>query len=211
MTIQEQQSPHKAWKHDNGCAFITSDTWFLGECDGYRLSISEADLGMSDPQLIPITARSIAQYQFTHFIPEDFEKRYKDLQIVEVGAGLAEFSPHMTTIATKKPIVIEQANYHALRNLFVTAKHQGVPEAQIPTVDMLLDRIDTLLDPTKIRLFNMSIFEAVRHHGDELRGVGDIVLDVFGAVQYAKPWVNKQRVDEIENHFLSKSWWKGLK
>jgi len=211
MGETERSENTRVFRHnENGCNYTVTNQWFLGECNGTRLSIGQADIGLTDKSDIPITARTIGQYRFTNFIPEDFEKRYKDLQIVEIGAGLAEFSPHMATITTKKPIVIDSADYKSIRQLLMTARQHETPAIQIPTVDMLLQRVNTLLDPTKITLYNMPLLEAYAKHKEELRGVADVVLDVFGAIQYTKPWNNKLLVEEVEQHFLLKSWWQGL-
>lgn len=210
MAAPELLTPPRQVLTENDCSYTATKQLLTGDCNGYHLFINERDIGISDPNSIPITARSVSMYTCDNFIPPDFEERYKGLQIVEVGAGLAEFSPYMAHIATKKPIVIDPADYRTIRNLLVTAKQYDMPAMQIPTVDMLVHRIDTLLDPTKIRLYNMSLLDAVSAHPQELKGVADIVLDVFGAVQYPRPWAAKSQIDEIEGHFLSKAWWKGL-
>lgn len=207
---KEQEQHPQTYVFDQDCAFVISPSSCLATHKGYRLILSDTELGILHPRAYPITARSIASYISMNAIPSDFETRYRNLQLLEVGAGLAEFTPHMAQRQENKPIIIDSANYPALLHLLAQSTHQPIPETQRSAVNLLIKRITTILDPKEITLYNMSLLDAVTEFPDKLRGCADVVLDVFGATLYTDGSSTKAKVEEIEQHFLSRHWWNGL-
>lgn len=202
MNLPEQETSARGY--DNNRQAVS----FIDHDHGYTLHMAEGSIAILSPDGHPITARYVDEYVFYGHVPADFRERYASCQIVEVGAGLAEFSPYMATIAEKRPIVIDPADYRTIRSLLQNAQEKPLEDGQRTMVQMLLDRIAILLDPTKIQLFSESILDIPRHE-TTLRGVGDIVLDVHGGIQCI-PIEHLQKVYEIEEHFLSKQWWEKI-
>lgn len=118
---------------------------------------------------------------------------------IDVGAGLAEWIPELSRRTGARGTIIDPAPYERIRDmlLFVVNplnymrilqdQHPGfLPEFESvtkPRLYKLLSRIETILDPSKVRLINQTLGEAIRNCRD-LQHCADVVIDVMGAGFY---------------------------
>lgn len=189
----------------NDCTLVRIGNRLEGTYRDYQITTDQHATGVIYQHADPITARSVAQYIQDHAIPENFAAAFQNKQVVEIGAGLAEFSPFWATIATVKPIIIDPVDYRSIQHLLATMQPYSLDiEQHAPTIETLMQRITTILDPTKVTLFNMTVEQAKYEHGTTLRGIADIVIDARGAYVNV-PTIEQPYVKEIETQFLPKN------
>ncbi|OGM10943.1 hypothetical protein A2Z22_03685 [Candidatus Woesebacteria bacterium RBG_16_34_12] len=144
--------------------------------------------------------RSISEYE-ERVIPKGLAEEIvnKDLQLVEPGAGLAEFVPKIALQARKRPIVIDPLDYEAIRSLLEGAQEiRKVNQENRQLIQELLRRIDIYLDPGLVRLFNMNLDQACKEY-PYLEGIADIVVDVGGPLLYSD---DPEKTYQLESNWL---------
>lgn len=100
-------------------------------------------------------------------------------QVVDVGAGLGEFVPKLAAQNPEcKPIVIDPVNYDLMAEMLEFARPY-VGLWHLPRLNELSSRCATILDSSKVTLYNTFLSEALKNN-PQLREVGDLVVDNFG-------------------------------
>ena len=161
------------------CRLVISDRNVSGMGDIFFYTGALQDKRLP-PSEMPITCRSYEEY----LEALDHPKVNPDFQYAEVGIGIGGFIPHLIqTFNGKikhKPIAIDPAEYNVMKRLleFALTRKDLRPESA-EKMRTFLGRIEIITDPSKVRLFNMKLGEAVRTH-PELRHCADVVIDVAG-------------------------------
>ena len=109
--------------------------------------------------------------------------RISDVQYLEVGAGLGEFIPFAAEQVCVKPVVIDPANYHLMRRMLREALDFNLSYVIKDRINVVLKRCNTILDPSKVVLFNWTMEEALIKH-PELNGIADVVVENWGPTLY---------------------------
>lgn len=100
-------------------------------------------------------------------------------KVVDVGAGLGGFIPKLVAQKPKyKPVVIDPANYDLMAEMLEFSRPY-IGSEHLARLDELISRCSTILDSSKVILYNTFLGEALKYN-PELRGVADIVVDNFG-------------------------------
>lgn len=189
---------------------VAPDKIRLGD---YELTISPTALDFmhwadqSQDKIFQVTFRSITEYEDKGIIPRGLVREVvgSDLQVVESGAGLAEFVPYIALNSRKKPIVIDPLNYSVINDLLVIALNKFATEQNVTLIQRLLQRIDIYQNPKLVTLYNMTLNEACKRN-PHLQGIADVVLDVNGALLYSdKP----QEAYQLESDWLLKKYPRG--
>jgi len=137
-----------------------------------------------DGRIIPVTWRSIQDYEGNTDIPRGFiqSARTLGLQVVEVGAGLAEFIPELALHQERRPIVIEPIDYRRLIDMLSEASSHELIDSDRALVSQVVKRARIYADPRLVRLYPVGIEKIKRYK--ELRGIADVVIDVVGGLIY---------------------------
>jgi hypothetical protein len=147
-------------------------------------------LGIHDDRYEPhawITSRSTQRY-FEFFSNQSLDKE-SGPQFVELGAGLGGFIPDLVRCQESllPPIVIDPIDYTWVRTqlteLLSLSEVQCLGEQVRRDVEELLCRCDAYMSP-RVRHLQMPLRQAFQKHRDELIGIGDAVLDLYGATTY---------------------------
>jgi hypothetical protein len=155
--------------------------------------------------MCPITHRSFSEYQELYKIPEGFVPE-PDKQYLEVGAGLGEFVPkivrELDDRLSNRPVVIDPVDYGLLIEMLYIATEEGMDEENDLVGRELTGRARIITDSEKVKLYNLTLEEAVRNH-PELTGCADLVVDCAGASSYSR---NTALVSELEKLLLKENW-----
>lgn len=109
-----------------------------------------------------------------------------DCQYLEIGAGLGGFIPHVVECmrrSSPRPIVIDQADYVLMKEMLQEASMMDLGQEISERLQVLIQRCDLYLDPSKVRLVNTTLGQAVKQHPD-LKEVADVVVQESGANLY---------------------------
>lgn len=126
-----------------------------------------------------------------------------NLQYVEIGAGLAEFIPNMVQRYSMlhRPIIIDPADYTLMKAMMQHAKNLDIGERMHERLETLIKRCDVILDPSKVRLINAFLGQAM--HKFDLDGIADVVIDHCGATLYKfTEYAEEDEVREFERRLL---------
>jgi hypothetical protein len=130
-----------------------------------------------------ITARDMGEYD--NEVKDLIIK--PDLQYLEVGAGLGEFTPSIIRKFNGellyRPIVIDPVNYDVMYSLIKFAKNLTNDNLMNVKLKELQDRCEIILDNTKVNLINLTLENALKTHPELVR-VADVVVDNVGASHY---------------------------
>ena len=127
------------------------------------------------------------------------------LQYLEVGAGLGEFTPLVVrNNPINKPIVIDPANYPLMLDLLRSAYKKNLKRELKERIGVLQERCETLLNPHKVNLINLTLEQALEQH-PELNGIADVVVDNFGAIHYSSYTKEERRQAIFRERRLTKS------
>ncbi len=144
----------------------------------YTFSSHIFEVPKPDGEHCLVTARDMSGYKA--LIRNHQQSR--ELQYIDVGAGLGEFTPNLIRKFDSlpyKPIIIDPFNYDLATEMMEYA-FDKVPEISQPRLIELLDRIRIIKDKNKIRLINTKLSEAIVNF-PEIMGISDVVLDSHGA------------------------------
>lgn len=155
---------------------------------------------------MPVYYRSLSEYVTTTSMPRDICESIAQngQQLIDVGAGLAELAPKVAVLKGRKPIVIEPLNYDYIQKLLSKARRKNLSEENIVLVDQLLERVAVYLDPSLIHLIPLTVQDAQVRYFNELQGVGDVVVDVAGAIKYSGSIETHRVVHDLEKDWLVK-------
>lgn len=159
----------------------------------YRLSVDYEGLSIVQfgeqigDSITAIKYRGIANYERFRDIPRGFVDKVvsEGLQLIEVGAGLAELVPAIALRTRIRPIVIDPLDYRAIEILLRQARDEVADEENSLLIERLLGRVAVYRDPSLVNLLNMTLEEACQRYPD-LFGIADVVIDVCGANLYSK-------------------------
>jgi hypothetical protein len=131
------------------------------------------------------------------------------IQVVEIGPGLGEFVPTVAQSKMPMPIAIDVINYEDL----LKEMTQYLPQIEddktaYEELTELIRRCKIMLDPSKVKLINFCLEDAIVRH-PELIDSADILVDLLGAFAYPKNWANfgshknsKERFVQAQNRVL---------
>ena len=175
------------------------------EFDKDKVQIKNIDIRFSldigGPEQMVVYERGLSDYllNFGYF------RMDPNFQYLEVGAGLGGFIPFLVNESSQrpvsKPIVIDPANYLLMSQMLEYAKGLDLDAEINEYLDKLMGRAQTILDPQKVHLVNMKLGEALESK-PELRGVADVVIDLYGPANY--PWTEISGQQGIDNEGLAK-------
>lgn len=133
-----------------------------------------------------VSARTIAQYEEWGCTPQHAVTSLaaSRAQVIDVGAGLSEFAATLALHTPTKPIIIDPLPYEKVDALFADAYPASSRRAK-EVITTLRKRIETILNPEKITLYNMTIQHAIMDHPDALIHSADVVIDCKGPGHYA--------------------------
>jgi hypothetical protein len=136
-----------------------------------------------------VSSRSITEYDVPPFNPVSTH------QYVEIGAGVGEFTPWLVSVMPDgpRPIIIDPAPYGILLLELQECKPFLRNEHQIKKADVIEQRLKTILDPLKVRLYQKTLVNAIREHL-ELWQCADFIVDHAGAIEWGK--ITERLTDE---------------
>lgn len=128
---------------------------------------------------------------------KEYPKEIRELEInpvfqyIEVGAGLAEFIPSIISEWNGKllhmPIIIDPADYQLMQDMLLHAKDIYVDKPVKERLEVILERASIILDPTKVRLVNTTLGQALLRYS-WLEEIANVVIDFNGANMYFEPY-----------------------
>lgn len=134
-------------------------------------------------------------------------RQNKRFQYVEVGSGLGGFAPYVSQYSFihggPKPIIIDPINYRAFADVIKYAmdldigaisNDQNLSVSLNDRLKTFLERCNYLTDTQRVRHVRSTLEGALRKDRS-LIGVGDVLVDIFGAWHYSK---NKDRTALVE-------------
>ena len=135
---------------------------------------------------MPVYYRSADEYVDRTGMPTNIVKTIvqNQLQLVEVGAGIAELAPSIARAGGKRPIVIDPLNYQAIFSLLQKACKKNISNENKRIARTLMERVSLYLDPRAIELMPLTLQQAYLQFGQKLSGIADVVVDVAGAIYY---------------------------
>lgn len=143
-----------------------------------------------------VTARAYDEY------PEYVRSIPNDATVIEVGAGLGNFMPTLTTSHQGRLIVIDPFDYSAARRMLEFAKGLSLTPWQHNYVEDLIDRCDTYLKTDKIQLVSSTLGQSLQRH-PQLEGTADIVVDFFGPMIHPGfEGSDEEHVENLERRLL---------
>jgi len=181
---------------DRFIVYDETDTYRL-HYDGYkcRLPIEMRDL-LADKyfnfrvkfpgvqRLVTISARDIeGAYgkSYHESVAELTEQLNPLVQVIEVGAGLGEFTPVMAERMKTRPIVIDPADYVLMNEMLYFARDEVKIPDHIEQLDEIIRRSEIICDDAKVRLVNTTLGDALEKFPD-LHGKADLVIDNYGVI-----------------------------
>jgi len=173
--------------------------------NNYRLSYAGGSMQMGYYYLdrfVYITWSPIAEYEKMGAIPRGLVERaaHENINILEVGGGLAELTPALGLRAKVKPILVDPIDYNAVLRLFDQALVRNIHKSRKQLIQELIKRIAIITNPNHVHFFNTSLEEAVLYH-PELHRTQDVVVDLAGALFYSS---DPQLIWGIEKKWLPK-------
>jgi hypothetical protein len=138
----------------------------------------------------PITARDCDAYNWWEQLNPG-----PDEHVVEVGAGLGQFATYIADLYNPidgfdpaarfiPPTVIDPTDYRTMQEMLQASKAH-VPLPMIEDVDEIIRRCNTVLNPERITLINMTLGTAIHEHPELLKSA-DVVVDNYGASRWSK-------------------------
>lgn len=123
-----------------------------------------------------------------------------DLLYLEVGPGLGEFIPRLVKEykLKQKIIAIEPSDFNIMRKMLTYAKSLPLKEKIKDRLDILIERCDIILDPSKVILINRTLNEAAESN-THIIGTADVLVDNFSATYYSK---YREWMIDLEYKFL---------
>jgi len=124
-------------------------------------------------------------YGYSAAVQELLQKPEPQLQYLEIGAGLGEFIPKLVQFnIDKKPIVIDPAPYPIMEEMLRHIQPYITAQVHQERCAALLGRAAIIQDSSKVILINTTLGEALKNH-PELKGIGDIIIDNYGAIKWS--------------------------
>lgn len=129
------------------------------------------------------------------------KKPKKNLQYIEIGAGLGEFVPKITkeNNLNYKPMIIDPANYNLLGDMLIYFQNKFQCNKHEEELSELIERCDIISDSSKVILFNKTLSQTLKYH-QNLSEKGDIVIDNYGPSFWEgmEKNLNLNQVDKLE-------------
>jgi|GEM_PF-5785904 hypothetical protein len=186
---------------------------------GYDFSVSkkarEASFTCKRPgQDLTITCRDMWEYvRALGNIPIR-----RNLKYVEIGTGVGALVPDIVKTGVKsRPTVIDPADYGLMLAMLFEARDRLAGSRQVRYINELVERVEIILDPSKVVLVNQKLGEAYQSRPD-LAESADVVIDnlgpcfypsteILGASNLGDSWNRDKAVENIislEAKFLRK-------
>lgn len=161
VKIRDENKGYSLFVNSDNNAFFANDSWFIFECSGVD---------------VLITGRDIKDYK-------KVKPLNRELQYLELGPGLGEFTPYASDSCSKKPIAIDVANYDIVIEMlefsltmdFSTKTHDRTRE--------LLRRCHIIKDKDRVDFYNMHMSEALEKY-PYLEGIADVIVENYGPRTY---------------------------
>lgn len=104
----------------------------------------------------------------------------RNLQYIEVGAGLGEFIQKLIDAQIdKRPIVIDPAPYGIMQEMLEYILPIVEIETHYERCLKLIERAKLMQNAEKVNLINLTLKDAILQH-PEIKGIGDILVDNYG-------------------------------
>ena len=180
-------------------------TAYLPQVGGSELAIKNITDRLPEVHFDLITSRpskNLPEYEKMGAIPRGLVERaaHENINILEVGGGLAELTPALGLRAKVKPILVDPIDYNAVLRLFDQALVRNIHKSRKQLIQELIKRIAIITNPNHVHFFNTSLEEAVLYH-PELHRTQDVVVDLAGALFYSS---DPQLIWGIEKKWLPK-------
>jgi len=122
----------------------------------------------------------------------------KNLQYIEVGAGLGELIPKLIGAQIdKRPIVIDPAPYGIMQEMLEYILQLVEIQTHHERCLKLIERAKLMQDQDKVNLINLTLKDALDQH-PEIKGIGNILIDNYGGVTGSTSKIGN-RPDDILN------------
>jgi len=159
----------------------------------YRLHL-RTDPKATSETMVAFTVGELNELRITGRDMVEYDARIKagiddpQAQYVEVGPGLGEYVHAVLTSfpggLNKRPIVIDVADYLLIEEILASVLKSGIelPAHITQRIEIVRGRCQTILDDSKVQLFNMPLSSAVRI--PQLQDCADRLVDWFAATFY---------------------------
>ncbi len=140
-----------------------------------------------------ITGRTLEEYgRIRLWFDEMEDYRNEGKTIVEVGGGLSQFTPFLSTLEhprNERPILIDPLDYEMAEALLTEAHNLAKRgdesfEPNLDRIESMLDSCRAIRDVTRVELINCTLGEALKRRPD-LEKRADVVVDIYGPMEYA--------------------------
>lgn len=155
-----------------------------------------------------ITGRTLEEYgKIRLWFDEMEECRNEGKTIIEVGGGLSQFTPFLSTIEhphNERPILIDPLDYEMAEALLTEAIAQAERgdesfSANLDRITSMLESCKVIRDTTRVELINCTLGEALQRRPDLLKKA-DVVVDIYGPMEYAHTEKGCEAIWETEQY-----------